>query len=165
MLFLQGVYSYTAWRNSSVLQGFAQFLQGVHVCTAWTNSFFARFLRHKMLFLQGLHLCRAWRNGIFCTGLHGLPMPAPAHLIGSPNPLVSRAPQTLTQKRAFSGSGNSPRLEERLKAVFFPKVACVHGQTQENQDFARVASTPQKNMTQSTTSFQRVMQSFQLGPK
>ena len=41
--------------------------------------------------------CRHWRNS-FCTVLRGLPMPAPAHLIGSPNPLVSRAPQTLTQK-------------------------------------------------------------------
>ena len=34
---------------------------------------------------------KMWRNS-FCTVLHGLPMPA--HLIGSPNPLVSRAPQT-----------------------------------------------------------------------
>ena len=95
------------------------FLQGVHVCTAWTNSFFARFLRHKMLFLQGLHLCRAWRNGIFCTGLHGLPTPAPAHLIGSPNPLVSRAPQTLTQKGLSQAPGIPLALKNASKLFFF----------------------------------------------
>ena len=53
-----------------------------------------------MLFIQGVHVCTACKNSSFCTVLHGLPMPAPAHLVGSPNPLVSRAPQT--QKKEMS---------------------------------------------------------------
>ena len=43
-------------------------------------------LRHEMLFLQGVYSYTAWRNSFFLHGFARLPMPAPAGLIGSPNP-------------------------------------------------------------------------------
>ena len=92
------------------------FFQGVHVCTACKNSSFCTVLRYKMLLLQALHVCTPWSNSFFCTVLHGLPTPAPAHLIGSPNPLVSRAPQTLTQKRLEQAPGIPPACAMSKKA-------------------------------------------------
>ena len=50
----------------------------------------------QMLFIQGVHVCTACKNSSFRTVLRGLPMPA--HLIGSPNPLVSpRTPKGADQ--------------------------------------------------------------------
>ena len=61
------------------------FFQGLYQYRPWRNSFFARFLRYKMLFFQAVYEYTPWTNSSFCIDT------------GSPNPLVSRAPQTLTQ--------------------------------------------------------------------
>ena len=114
-----------------------------------------------MLFIQGVHV-RPVRIARFARGL-----PMPAHLIGTrwfpkhpkPKKGLSQAPGIpLTLKNGLLTSFE--RLGVLVQTSFFCqpstlpplqpnvlKVACVQGQTQENQDFARVASTPQKNMT------------------
>ena len=79
------------------------FLQGVHVCTACKNSSFCTALGNKMLFFQGLFINIDPGGIAFARFLRGLPTPAPAHLIGSPNPLVSRAPQTLKELSRLRG--------------------------------------------------------------
>ena len=107
MLFLQGVYSYTAWKNSSfctVLRYKMLLLQAVHVCTPWSNSFLHGFAPQKCYYYSA-YINVGTRGIAFARVLHGLPMPAPAHLIGSPNPLVSRAPQ----KGAEQAPGISPQ--------------------------------------------------------
>ena len=77
-------------------------LQSVHVCTPWSNSFFARFCATKC-YSSSAYINVGTRGIAFARVLHGLPMPA--HLIGSPNPLVSRAPQ----KGAEQAPGISPQ--------------------------------------------------------
>ena len=73
-------------------------------------------LRHEMLFLQGVYSYTAWRNSFFCTVLHGLPMPAPAGLIGSPNP---RSPNWACFCMFLHAFGVAPPFDYTLQPVDF----------------------------------------------
>ena len=71
-------------------------------CVVWQPQTLKGHLHYKMLLLQSVHVCTPWSNS-FCTGFARFAHASPAHLIGSPNPLVSRAPQKASFFFARSG--------------------------------------------------------------
>ena len=96
------------------------FFQGGHVCPPGRIARFARFCATKCYY------SRAYINvgtvviafaRFFCTVCPC----QPAHLIGSPNPLVSRAPQALTQKGAEQAPEFPPARAMSQNLFFSPK--------------------------------------------
>ena len=86
-------------------------LQALHECTPWSNGFFARFCAIKC-YSSSAYQCRHYRNS-FCTGFARFAHASPAHLIGSPNLLVS--PRTPNPKKGLSRLREFPSLRNALK--------------------------------------------------